>query len=684
MPKLILVRLLGGVDWWRYGVECLSALARARGIALALLPGEDRDDPRLAEASTLSQSELDTLLRFFREGGRENLRALLRRLARHAGASVEAPEPISVPRMAGYLPGHGAVDLDRLVATVEPGRPVIPVIFYRALLLAADMSAIDALCHAIASKGLAPAPLFVTNFKDPAAAEFVRDALTRLSPAVVLTTTAFALGTESDEPTALDGPDVPVLQVVFANTKRAAWRDSPRGLGAADLAMHIVLPELDGRVLAGAVAFKEPLAPQGELAFTALVNRPEPDRIAMIAERVAALTRLQRTSRPQRRLAVLMPHYAGAPGRDGYAVGLDVPASVLALLSDLALAGYSIADVPETSRALLDALNAGSSEAVLPLDLYSTLIAALPEDATARIDAAWGDPAGDPDLHDGMFRFRARIFGNVLVALPPDRGRPSTRRADYHDPMLPPRHALLAFGLWLRHRADIDALVHMGAHGTLEWLPGKAVALTSSCFPEILTGACPTFYPFIVSNPGEAAQAKRRIAAVTIGHLPPPLVAATPSADAGELERLVDEYARADGLDRKRRDRLAGLIIETAQRTGIARDAGTRGQNRQWRCAATHRCLALRSQGPLHQGRPACLRAGNSFRRDAGAMAGKRRSGADRIALRARRAASGIRSRRRAFARPARRASHRPQPVHRRPAHAAHADRHGPRPSCRR
>jgi len=572
--KVILVRLLGGVDWWRYGVECLSTLARARGIALALLPGEDRDDPRLAEASTLSQSELDTLLRFFREGGRENLRALLRRLARHAGASVEAPEPISVPRMAGYLPGHGAVDLDRLVATVKHGRPVIPVIFYRALLLAADMSAIDALCHELASKGLAPAPLFVTNFKDPAAAEFVRGALTRLSPAVVLTTTAFALGTDSDEPTALDGPDVPVLQVVFANTKRAAWRDSPRGLGAADLAMHIVLPELDGRVLAGAVAFKEPLAPQGELAFTALVNRPEPDRIAMIAERVAALTHLQQTSRPQRRLAVLMPHYAGAPGRDGYAVGLDVPASVLALLSDLALAGYSIADVPETSRALLDALNAGSSEAVLPLDVYSTLIAALPEDATARIDAAWGDPAGDPDLLDGMFRFRARAFGNVLVALPPDRGRPSTRRADYHNPMLPPRHALLAFGLWLRHCAGIDALVHMGAHGTLEWLPGKAVALTSSCFPEILTGACPTFYPFIVSNPGEAAQAKRRIAAVTIGHLPPPLVAATPSADAHELERLVDEYAQADGLDRKRRDRLAGLIIETAQRTGIARDAG--------------------------------------------------------------------------------------------------------------
>src|SRR5216684_5645894 len=170
--KVILVRLLGGLDWWRYGGERLSTLARERGIALALLPGEDRDDPRLAEASTLPQHELDTLLRFFREGGRENLRALLRRLAQHAGARVEAPEPQPVPRMAGYLPGAGAVDLDRLAAHLAPGRPVVPIIFYRALLLAADTSAIDALCEALAARGLAPAPLVVTNFKDAAAAQF--------------------------------------------------------------------------------------------------------------------------------------------------------------------------------------------------------------------------------------------------------------------------------------------------------------------------------------------------------------------------------------------------------------------------------------------------------------------------------------------------------------------------------
>ena len=125
----------------------------------------------------------------------------------------------------------------------------------------------------------------------------------------------------------------------------------------------------------------------------------------------------------------------------------------------------------------------------------------------------------------------------MTVALAPDRGRASERRADYHDPALPPRHALVAFGLWLRHRAKVHALVHMGAHGTLEWLPGKAVALSETCYPETIVGPLPVIYPFIVSNPGEAAQAKRRIAALTIGHAPPPLVSGSLSGDARELER---------------------------------------------------------------------------------------------------------------------------------------------------
>src|SRR5215467_393999 len=593
--RVIVVRLLGGLDWWRYGVERLGAVARERGIALALLPGEDRDDPRLAEASTLPTDELATLLRFFREGGRENLAALLRRLARHAGAAVEAPAPRSVPRLAGYLPNRGAIDLDALASAlgacsgeVEAGsptttcanerssRPVVPIVFYRSMLLAADMAPIDALCAALHARGLAAAPLMVPSLKDADAAAFVRDALARLRPAAVVTTTGFAIGDGADA-TPLDDADVPVLQAVIATTRRAAWADGARGLGAADLAMHVVLPELDGRVLAGAIAFKHPLPAQegvnDGLAFTALANRPEPDRVAMVAERLARLVRLRTTAREKRRIAIVMPDYPGAPGRAGYAVGLDVPASVLALLADLRAAGYAVGPSPASPRALIDAL-APSADAAMTLGDYTHLLTALPAEVAERITAAWGAAADDPDVRDGAFHFRAKTCGNVIVAFAPDRGHAADRRADYHDPVLPPRHALVAFGLWLQHRAAVDALVHMGAHGTLEWLPGKAVALTASCCPEAVLGPLPVIYPFIVSNPGEAAQAKRRIAAVTIGHLPPPLTGAELSGEARTLERLVDEYAQADGLDRRRRERLARLIVETAQASGHARDAG--------------------------------------------------------------------------------------------------------------
>jgi cobaltochelatase CobN len=673
--RVIVARLIGGLDWWRYGADRLAAVARGRSIRLALLPGEDRDDPRLADASTLPAAELARLLQFFRAGGPHNMRALLRRLGRHAraepgicdlpqhapsppssgeegwgkggvrqgqscrsdgmrspaptgdgvetcyeastcgappsprpsppeqggegvagaaqdfltspfasndGVGIDPDEPVALPRFASYWPGSGAISLDRLIAHLAPGRAVVPVIFYRALLLAGDTAAVDALCAALSARGLAPAPLAVTSLKEADAAAFIRDALARLHPAIIVTATAFAAGGDSDGGTPLDGPGVPILQAVIATTRREAWRDSPRGLGTADLAMHVVLPELDGRVLAGAIAFKDTLPPHPELAFAALVNRPEPDRVAAVADRVAALVRLQATPRAERRIAVLMPDYPGAPGRTGYAVGLDVPASVVALLGDLAAAGYRVEGAPETPHALLERLGeahaavglAANDPFSLSLADYAGLLAALPADLTSRLHAAWGDPAADPDVCDGAFRFRVRACGNVIVTLPPDRGRPEERRADYHDPALPPRHALMAFGLWLRHVFRSDALVHMGAHGTLEWLPGKAVALTAACFPEAVVGPLPVFYPFIVSNPGEAAQAKRRLGAVTIGHLPAPLAGARLTGDLLRLERLVDEYAQADGLDRRRRERLAALIVDAVRDAGIGREAG--------------------------------------------------------------------------------------------------------------
>ena len=580
--KVIVVRLLGGLDWWRYGVERLSVLARERGIVLALLPGEDRNDARLEQASTVTVDELQRLLGYFRESGRDNLRALLHRLAHLAGAPPTGAEPIPVARAGAYRPEHGIVTLDALIATLAPSRKTVAILFYRALLLAADVAPIDALVRALEARGLNPAALFVPSLRDADGAAFLATALSRLEPAIVITTTAFAAGTMGTMPAPLETLDVPVLQAVVATTKRTAWCQSARGLGAADLAMHVVLPELDGRLLAAAVAFKDPQPAAEALAFAPLVNRPEPDRIAQAADRAAALVRLQQTPRSNRRLAILMPDDPRAGGRTGYAVGLDAPASVLALMSDLSAAGYRLGPLPMSERQLLEVVVSRNSQAQLSLDTYRQLLDRIPAAAFDALRAAWGDPGEDPEVIHGAFRFRAHTFGQVVVGLPPDRGRSLDRRADYHDPLLPPRHALVAFALWLRHVAGIDALVHMGAHGTLEWLPGKSVALTAGCFPEVLIGSLPVFYPFIVSNPGEAAHAKRRLAAVTIGHLPPPLVEAGLCGELQTLEQLVDEYAQAEGLDPRRRDELCSRIVATARESGIAGAAsGDDGIDRQ-------------------------------------------------------------------------------------------------------
>lgn len=552
--RVILVRLLGGMDWWRYGCEQLSALARRRGIALALLPGEDCHDERLAAASTLPPDELASLLGYFREGGPDNMRALLRRLARLAGRAVEVAEPAPLPRAGLHRPRRGAA--------------AVPVLFYRSMLLAGDAAPIDALAEALERRGLTPVPIFVTSLKEPDSSTFVAEQLRRLDPVAIVTATAFAAG--DDAPFVPGGP--PALQAVMATTRREAWAASPRGLAPADLAMHVVMPELDGRVLAGAIAFKAEAPPLQAIAFSGLRNAPEPSRIEMVADRVLALHRLRTTAPAERRLALLLPDYPKAAGRAGYAVGLDVPASALAILGDLRDAGYAVDAAPEGARQLLDALKLARGE--LALAEYRRLLAELPAEAVAQVVAHWGDPAEDQAVRDGSFRFRALQCGNVTVALAPDRGSSLDRRADYHDPALPPRHALLAFGLWLRRKLGVQALVHLGAHGTLEWLPGKTVALGPHCFPELVAGALPVVYPFIVSNPGEAAQAKRRIAAVTIGHLAPPLVAASLHDEARVLERLVDEYAQADGLDRRRRERLAKLIVERAAGSGLAVEAG--------------------------------------------------------------------------------------------------------------
>ncbi|SJZ84097.1 cobaltochelatase CobN subunit [Enhydrobacter aerosaccus] len=548
--RAVIVRCLGGLDYWRYGLEHIADAARDHGILFAALPGDDREDARLAAMSTMAADAVALLDRFFREGGPGNLGQALRYVASLLGHETTWTAPVPLGSLT-------------VIGPSQAGRPTALIVFYRANLIAGDMAPIDALMASLDSQGLAPVAIAVSSLKDPAIeADLVQLIATR-QPAVILNTTAFSALRE-DDTTVLDAADVPVLQVVLSGSAEEAWRKSGRGLSPADLAMNVVLPELDGRLLTRAVSFKAEMPMDPRLEFAAVRHVTEPDRIDYVARLASAWTKLRRTSRSERRLALVLSDYPARGGRAGYAVGLDTAASTGEILQLLQGEGYDTAVPDEGIAALLDA---PVEHIDIPLAFYREQLRALPESLQRALRETWGEPQQD-------FRLAVRRCGKVLVLLQPNRGAAGDRKSGYHDLNCPPRHAYVALYAWLREVERIDALIHLGTHGTLEWLPGKALALSTECWPEVVLGPVPVIYPFIVNNPGEAVQAKRRLAAVTIGHLTPPLGNAGLHGALGEMEGIIEEYAAADGLDARRLRHLEEEIVDRAWSNGLAADCG--------------------------------------------------------------------------------------------------------------
>jgi len=331
--------------------------------------------------------------------------------------------------------------------------------------------------------------------------------------------------------------------------------------------MHVVLPEVDGRIFTGVVSFKAPEKKDPNLQFSRFSHRANAPRIKAVVERIAGWHRLAITPVQDRKLALVLSTYPGRKDQIAHAVGLDALASTEDMLLNLATAGYSATPQINFGKTL------PNTTIAWPLTAYEQALETLPEALQKDLKTAWGEPATDPLYADNAFHFPAQTCGNTLVALQPERGAISARETDYHDLARVPRHSYVAFYLWLRAQG-MNALIHIGAHGTLEWLPGKSVALSGDCWPEALTADLPVIYPFIVNDPGEAAQAKRRIGAVTLGHLPPPMKDSATPDGLLQLERLLDEYSTADGLDPARRDRLIDTIRSEARAAGVEDDLG--------------------------------------------------------------------------------------------------------------
>jgi cobaltochelatase CobN len=573
--RVVVVDHLGGESYWPYGIEQVVALAQRKRQTLAMFSGDLQEDPNLLARSTASAELCHRLWRYLREGGPQNAEAFLRCIAyREFGWGREPEPPRVLPAASLYHPERDTPSLADWQARWRDDAPVVAILFYRAHLQAANTAVFDALIAALEAQGLNPLPLAITSLKDAMSRDVVQSLCAQHDVALVLNTTAFAASAIDDpEPLALAG-DAPVFQVILSGGNRDDWLKDNHGLNSRDIAMHVALPEVDGRIITRAISFKGLAYRCAHTQVDVVRYQPDPERVRFLAELSRRWRRLRSLDNADKKVALILANYPMSEGRIGNGVGLDTPASVLGILSMLRDEGYRVGDVPEDGDALLGKLTEGvTNDPVvrdlrpalqsLALDDYLAHFNALPASARDALNARWGKPEQDPTVRRGRFMIAGWRCGHVFVGIQPSRSREQGDYASYHDAELVPPHAYLAFYFWLRHQFGIDAVVHVGKHGNLEWLPGKSVALSDACWPDLILGPLPHLYPFIVNDPGEGSQAKRRAQAVIVDHLMPPLTRAESYGPLQDLERQVDEYYEALMVDPRRAKLLRRTILST-------------------------------------------------------------------------------------------------------------------------
>lgn len=578
--RVILLSLHGGVGYWRYGIERLVELGEA-GATLILVPGDDRPDPELSRLSTVDVQDAERAWQYLRQGGLDNARQLYRFLADHwLGHAQTWREPQALPRVSVYHPRHGSGTPALWRDDWREGAPVAALLFYRAQLQAANTAFIDEFCVRLAAQGLNPLPIAVASLKEAACLAQVEDWLDESDAALILNTTGFALSSPERPALRPFRRDVPVLQAICALDNRLRWQDNPQGLGPRDLAMHVALPELDGRIVTRPISFKG-LAWRSERSQSDVVcYQADGERMNFVAALARRWVNLARKANADKRIALVLANYPTRDGRIGNGVGLDTPAAALNILRALQGAGYPVTGLPDSGTALIHALLGGVSNDLDSLDLrpcqqslsladYRRLFERLPEANRQAVLQRWGAPEDDPMFRGGRMMVAGLRLGLTFVGIQPARGYQLDPAAIYHDPLLVPPHGYLAFYFWLREAYGADAVVHVGKHGNLEWLPGKGVGLSAECWPDAIFGALPNIYPFIVNDPGEGAQAKRRTQAVIVDHLMPPLTRAESYGPLRDLEHLADEYYEASQLDPRRAEQLRGEILATVRVTAL-------------------------------------------------------------------------------------------------------------------
>jgi len=599
--KVVVVSFLGGAAYWQYGLDQLLAWAKDTNASnkrtLILVPGDDEVDGNLINASTVNTEQAIRVWRYLRQGGALNNQQLFHFLAaEYLAYNSLWHEPETLPHCMMYMPNSKAKHFQASYVGWQQrwkNKPdsVCILLFYRSHLQSANTAMFDALIAVLEAEGLQPLPIAITSLKDPESLLLVNALIEQSEAKLIINTTGFASNTVSSpdlssEPTKFLSPfkkELPVLQLVLSSSTEEDWKSYHQGLRSRDIAMQVVLPEMDGRIVTRAVSFKSEAYYSDRCQISVVQYVLHKERATFIAKLAMGFCQLALKPNKEKRLALILANYPTKDGRIGNGVGLDTPLSTINILSALADAGYPVTDIPKDGTSLIKTLlGAVTNNPItlhqlpcwqsMSLEDYRHYFQQIPEKNQQAVLSRWGEPEQDPKCRNNRMMLAGIRLGETFVGIQPARGFNMDLLANYHDPDLIPPHSYLAYYFWLRHIYQVDAIVHVGKHGNLEWLPGKGSGLSETCWPDVALGPMPLFYPFIVNDPGEGAQAKRRTQAVIIDHLMPPMARAEIYGELAELENLVDEYYQAMGMDVRREQWLRGQIIKQVKDTNLLQE----------------------------------------------------------------------------------------------------------------
>ena len=611
---VVVLRLLGGKRAMPEIFDPLVRLCHEKGTPIIACPGHQEWDQELVTACNVPPSELDAVFSYLIRGGVPNFQNLFLFLSdSYLGSEYGHEAPAEVPWEGVYHPDEAeGMDAENFVKRrFQPDRPNIAVLFYRAHWMSGNLQTIDALIRRFEELGANVLPIYSFSLKhnpegdgqaNRTFTEILCDAegnsrvhcivntmgmsMTDLQQGVA----TFATGPQVDY---LDQLNVPIIQGIFSTGKESEWEESSLGLGPIDTAMSVALPEFDGRIIAVPISFKEEVASgsterNGKMEARLQRNLPRPDRIDFLARLSVKWAALRLKPNSEKRIAIILSNYPTKDARIGNAVGLDTPASVINVLNALKSAGYHVTDIPADGDELVHRiiercsndtdtlteeqlrLAAGHVSAKQYKEWFSTF----PLKVKNELTEAWGEPPGQVYRTGDDLAIAGIDLGNVFVGLQPPRGFGENPIAIYHSPDLAPTHHYVAYYRWIRDVFKADAMVHVGKHGTMEWLPGKGIGLSNACYPEVTLEDVPLFYPFIINNPGEGAQAKRRAHATIVDHMIPPMTTADSYGDIAKLEQLMDEHYQCQTLDPAKLPLLEGQIWDMVRQADLDRDLG--------------------------------------------------------------------------------------------------------------